>query len=90
MFVNRFAAYTYDTMSPSRVSKKPHVVSLGVPKFAGAAYLEAFGQNHDFDVLDAANRQETQKRLPEMITGNGPVDYRQMCHEQSLNSLKDL
>lgn len=61
-------------MSPSRVSKKPHVVSLGAPKFAGADYLEAFGQDHDFDVLDAANRQETQKRLPELIKEKGPID----------------
>ncbi|KAG8675069.1 hypothetical protein FPOAC2_01112 [Fusarium poae] len=61
-------------MSPSRVSNKPHVVSLGTPKFAGAEYLEAFGRDHDFEVLDAIDREETQKRLPELIKEKGPVD----------------
>ncbi|CEI64714.1 hypothetical protein FVEN_g3222 [Fusarium venenatum] len=66
-------------MSPSRVSNKPHVVSLGAPKFAGAEYLEAFSKDHDFEVLDATDRQETQKRLPELIKEKGPVDAFVIC-----------
>ncbi|RBA15602.1 hypothetical protein FPRO05_12209 [Fusarium proliferatum] len=61
-------------MSPSRTSQRPHVVSLGTPKFAGADYLEAFSRDHDFDVLDANDRAETQQLLPELIKEKGPVD----------------
>ncbi|KAF4461425.1 glycerate-and formate-dehydrogenase [Fusarium albosuccineum] len=61
-------------MSPSRLSNKPRVVSLGAPRFAGAEYLEAFSKDFDFEVLDAANRQETHKKLPELISRGGPVD----------------
>ena len=63
-------------MSPSRLeeSKKPRVVALGAPKYAGAEYLEAFGEQFDFEVLDAANREETQRKLPELIKRGGPID----------------
>lgn len=64
-------------MSPSRVeesARKPRVVSLGAPKFAGAEYLEEFGNEFSFDVLDATNRKETQEKLPELIKKGGPID----------------
>ncbi|KAH6678862.1 hypothetical protein F5X68DRAFT_270122 [Plectosphaerella plurivora] len=65
-------------MSPSRVeaatARKPRVVSLGEPKFAGREYLEAFGQQFDFEVLHAANREETQTKLPALIKQGGPID----------------
>ncbi|KAH7123030.1 hypothetical protein EDB81DRAFT_952011 [Dactylonectria macrodidyma] len=64
-------------MSPSRLedsAKKPRVVCLGAPKFAGTEYLEAFGKQFDYEVLDASNRAETQQKLPELIKRGGPVD----------------
>lgn len=64
-------------MSPSRLedsAKKPRVVCLGAPKFAGAEYLEAFGKQFDYEVLDASNRAETQQKLPALIKRGGPVD----------------
>ncbi|KAF5538065.1 glycerate-formate-dehydrogenase [Fusarium phyllophilum] len=61
-------------MSPSRTSQRPHVVSLGAPKFAGADYPEAFGRDHDFDVLDANDRVETQRLLQKLIKEKGSVD----------------
>lgn len=64
-------------MSPSRLdenAKKPRVVCLGAPKYAGAEYLEAFGKQFDFEVLDALDRAETQKKLPELIARGGPID----------------
>ncbi|KAI7765348.1 hypothetical protein LZL87_013527 [Fusarium oxysporum] len=61
-------------MSPSRTSQRPLVVSLGAPKFVGADYLEAFSRDHDFEVLHANNRAETQRLLPELIKEKGPVD----------------
>ncbi|KAI8663140.1 hypothetical protein LRP88_07341 [Fusarium phalaenopsidis] len=61
-------------MSPSRLSQKPRVVCLGAPKCAGADYLESFGKDFDFEVLDATNRAETQQKLPELISKGGPID----------------
>jgi lactate dehydrogenase-like 2-hydroxyacid dehydrogenase len=65
-------------MSPSRVeaaaARKPRVVSLGEPKYAGREYLEAFGEQFDYEVLDAKNREETQAQLPALIKQGGPID----------------
>ncbi|KPM41018.1 hypothetical protein AK830_g5511 [Neonectria ditissima] len=64
-------------MSPSRLdenAKKPRVVCLGAPRYAGIEYLEAFGKQFDFEVLDAQDRAETQKKLPELIARGGPID----------------
>ncbi|KAK7414555.1 hypothetical protein QQX98_006582 [Neonectria punicea] len=64
-------------MSPSRLeenAKKPRVVCLGAPKHAGTQYLEAFGKQFDFEVLDALDRAETKKKLPELIARGGPVN----------------
>ncbi|CAM1503325.1 Fc.00g081010.m01.CDS01 [Cosmosporella sp. VM-42] len=63
-------------MSPSRFeeTKKPRVVALGEPRYAGAEYLEKFGKQFDYEVLDASNREETQKKLPELIKRGGPID----------------
>ncbi|RSM11691.1 hypothetical protein CEP52_002943 [Fusarium oligoseptatum] len=61
-------------MSPSRLSQKPRVVCLGTPKHAGADYLESFGKDFDFEVLEATSRAETQLKLPELISKGGPID----------------
>jgi lactate dehydrogenase-like 2-hydroxyacid dehydrogenase len=66
-------------MSPSRLEengdgRKPHVVCLGTPKFAGIEYLDAFSQQFDYEVLEAANRAETQEKLPKLIERGGPID----------------
>lgn len=54
--------------------KKPRIVCLGEPKFAGAEYLQEFSQTFDYSFLPASNRAETQKLLPEDIAKNGPID----------------
>lgn len=64
-------------MSPSRVEetpKKPRVVVLGPPKYAGAEYLEEFGTHFNFEVLEATNREETIQKLPQLIKSGGPID----------------
>ncbi|KAK1764502.1 putative 2-hydroxyacid dehydrogenase [Phialemonium atrogriseum] len=61
-------------MSPSRVDIKPRVVVLGTPKFIGDDYLAEFSKEFDYAVLDAANRKETQEKLPAMIAEHGPID----------------
>lgn len=54
--------------------KKPRVVCLGTPKNVGAEYLAEFQKEFDFSVLEAHNRQETLKMLPEEVKKNGPID----------------
>lgn len=58
-------------MSPN---KKPRVVSLGTPKYVGDDYLAKFKQDFDFSVLEAYNREDTQRLLPESIKKDGPID----------------
>ncbi|KAJ9157322.1 Ankyrin repeat containing protein [Pleurostoma richardsiae] len=63
-------------MSLSRVddTKKPRVVCLGTPRFAGAEYLAKFGEEFDFEVLDATTHAETLEKLPALVSRGGPVD----------------
>ncbi|KAH8586381.1 putative 2-hydroxyacid dehydrogenase [Bisporella sp. PMI_857] len=61
-------------MSPSKLSEKPRIVSLGYPKFVGEEFLAEFKATFDFEVLDATNRKEVQKVLPEMIKSSKPID----------------
>lgn len=53
--------------------RKPRVVALGYPKYAGEEYIEEFKTEFDFEVLEAKNRIETQERLPQMVAGQ-PID----------------
>lgn len=61
-------------MSPSKVEKRPRVVALGNPKYVGEDYLREFQKDHDFEVLEATNREETQRLLPKCIADKGHVD----------------
>ncbi|KAF2724605.1 putative 2-hydroxyacid dehydrogenase [Polychaeton citri CBS 116435] len=63
-------------MSSSRIneSKRPRVVILGKPKFIGNEYLSKFSQDYNFSVLEADNREQTKRLLPEDIQANGPID----------------
>jgi lactate dehydrogenase-like 2-hydroxyacid dehydrogenase len=58
----------------SMPERKPHVVCLGTPKYAGEDYLADFSKTFDFDILDASNREEATSRLPKLIERTGPVD----------------
>lgn len=49
-------------------------MALGAPKFVGADYLAEFQKEFDFSVLEAYNREETKKKLPEHIEKHGPID----------------
>ena len=61
-------------MSPVSDNRKPRVVSLGTPKYVGDDYLAKFKEEFDFSVLEAYNREETQRLLPESISKDGPID----------------
>ncbi|KAF2117021.1 hypothetical protein BDV96DRAFT_490415 [Lophiotrema nucula] len=54
--------------------RKPHVVSLGAPNYAGEEYINDFTKEFDFSILDASNRQEAIDRLPALLSNNGPAD----------------
>lgn len=54
--------------------RKPHVVCLGTPKFAGADYIAAFSKTHTFSILDASDRASTISLLPKLIAEKGPID----------------
>lgn len=56
------------------LDKKPRVVSLGTPKYVGDEYLAKFQKKFDFSVLEAYNREDTQRLLPENIKNHGPID----------------
>ena len=56
------------------MEKKPRVVALGRPKFVGAEYRADFQKDFDYDVLEAYDREETVKKLPEYIQKHGPID----------------
>lgn len=58
----------------SIADRKPHVVCLGTPAFAGEDYLASFAQSFQYSVLPAANRAETIAGLPDLISRNGPID----------------
>lgn len=62
------------TMSPSRIQQRPRVVALGTPKYVGEDYLDEFQKTHDFDVLEATDRKQTQQLLPQFIRDTGPID----------------
>ena len=64
-------------MSPGVIDgyRKSRVVSLGTPKWIGEEYFSKFSLEYDFSsVLDAHDREQTIKLLPEDITQNGPID----------------
>ena len=65
-----------ETMSPGRIDerKKPRVVSLGAPKFAGHDYLDHFSRDYDFSILEAYDRKQTKELLPKDIEQHGPID----------------
>lgn len=54
--------------------RKPRVVALGQPKYAGSDYLAEFSKEFDFSVLEAYNRAETMSLLPKSIKDDGPID----------------
>ncbi|EKG17321.1 ankyrin repeat containing protein [Macrophomina phaseolina MS6] len=58
----------------SIADRKPHVVCLGAPKYAGDDYLATFSSTFQFSVLPAANRAETVAGLPDLIARKGPID----------------
>ncbi|KAF9630261.1 ankyrin repeat containing protein [Lasiodiplodia theobromae] len=58
----------------SMTDRKPHVVCLGTPAFAGEDYLASFAQSFQYSVLPAANRAETIAGLPDLISRKGPID----------------
>ena len=53
--------------------RKPLVVCLGAPKYAGEEYLQDFSKDFDFEVLDATDREQAISKLPALIKQNGPV-----------------
>jgi len=62
-------------MSPCPAErKKPRVVALGYPKYAGEEYIKEFSSEFEFSVLEAYNREETKLLLPADIARNGPID----------------
>ncbi|TVY45479.1 putative 2-hydroxyacid dehydrogenase [Lachnellula occidentalis] len=54
-------------------TKRPRVVCLGTPKYAGAEYISQFSSEFDFEVLDATTHAETASKLPELVA-KGPID----------------
>ncbi|GME36927.1 Ankyrin repeat protein [Neofusicoccum parvum] len=58
----------------SITDRKPHVVCLGAPKYAGDDYLASFSQTFQYSVLPAADRAETIVGLPDLIAQRGPID----------------
>lgn len=60
---------------PSAVTntKRPRVVCLGTPKYAGADYISQFSSDFDFEVLDATTHAETAAKLPALVA-RGPID----------------
>lgn len=53
---------------------KKRVVALGTPKFIGDEYLSSFKEHYDFSVLEAYDREQTKRLLPEDIQKNGPIN----------------
>ncbi|EXJ83396.1 hypothetical protein A1O1_07018 [Capronia coronata CBS 617.96] len=60
-------------MSSAATPTKPRVVALGNPKYVGEDYLAEFQKDFEFEVLEATNRAETQKMLPNMVADR-PID----------------
>lgn len=58
----------------SMAERKPHVVCLGTPKYAGEDYIASFSQSFSFNILDASNRSETISKLPSLTSSHGPID----------------
>ncbi|KAF2029383.1 hypothetical protein EK21DRAFT_101163 [Setomelanomma holmii] len=54
--------------------RKPHVVCLGTPKYAGKEYLDDFSRDFEFEVLDANDREQATSKLPKLVERNGPID----------------
>ncbi|KAL2408137.1 Dehydrogenase efuE [Exophiala dermatitidis] len=61
-------------MSSAPSTRRPLVVALGDPKYAGQEFLAEFKRDFDFKILHATNRQETLERLPKFVAENGPID----------------
>lgn len=61
-------------MSPGRMTPRRRVVALGTPKYIGDAYLSSFSKDCDFSVLEAYDREETRRMLPEDIEKHGPIN----------------
>ncbi|KAI1625468.1 D-3-phosphoglycerate dehydrogenase [Exophiala viscosa] len=55
------------------MGKKPLVVALGDPKYAGEDFISDFKKDFDFEILLATNHQETLDSLPKLIAKSGPV-----------------
>ncbi|KAF9733454.1 glycerate-and formate-dehydrogenase [Paraphaeosphaeria minitans] len=53
--------------------RRPHIVCLGTPRYAGADYLSAFSQTFEYSVLNATNRAETIAQIPLLVAGKGPI-----------------
>lgn len=53
---------------------KRRVVALGATKYIGDEYLSSFKEKFNFSVLEAYDREQTKKLLPEDIEKNGPID----------------
>jgi hypothetical protein len=49
-------------------------VALGSTKYIGEAYMAAFREDYEFSILEAYDREETKKLLPQDIAENGPID----------------
>jgi lactate dehydrogenase-like 2-hydroxyacid dehydrogenase len=58
----------------SMPERKPHVVCLGTPNYAGEDYISNFSKDFDFEALDAKDREQAVSKLPALIKQNGPVD----------------
>lgn len=58
----------------SMPERSPHVVCLGKPRYAGAEYIANFSRAFEYSVLDAADRNETIAKIPELIAEKGPID----------------
>jgi len=56
------------------MSRKPLVVALGDPKYAGQEFIDEFKKDFDFEILPATNRKETQELIPQLIDKSGPID----------------
>lgn len=63
-----------DSALPVLHGRKPRVVSLGRPLYAGDEYLAEFSKEYDFSVLDAPNHVEALAKLPASIQDDGPID----------------
>lgn len=61
-------------MSMATEGRKPRVVALGQPKYAGDDYIAEFSKDFNFSVLEAYNRAETMALLPRSIKDDGPID----------------